>query len=118
MRNQEIVNALKTVFDNNLSDKVVWWLTANHPEVLVEAVQHSTIATTPKSENLKPETPDELKYKIQAMMYNVHLIAALDTTYGASSKVRHIKAYRTITGAGLREAKDWVEEHYPEFALA
>lgn len=35
-------------------------------------------------------------------------------SYGASMKIPLIKAYRMMTGEGLREAKIWVEAHFTE----
>jgi len=38
-------------------------------------------------------------------------------TYGGSNKINLIKAYRALSGEGLREAKEWVEANFSEMEM-
>lgn len=66
---------------------------------MIKAILESIRLTTGSLQNLKNEV---IK---QAREFN---------TYGSSSKINLIKAYRSLSGEGLREAKDWVETNFTE----
>ena len=71
---------------------------------------------------------EEPKMRIKLFGYTIALtisksdlvaeVERLAKTYAAynagATKLARIKAYRTITGAFLKESKDWVESHFAD----
>lgn len=70
-------------------------------EVYVEVVVH--LKKPPVDQNNKPLSGKDL--------------AAWEVAYpfiADGAKINAIKAVREVTNLGLKEAKDWVEEHFPK----
>lgn len=66
-------------------------------------------------ENLRQpfETDDDANERLKAEVWG-HPYAKERNSNGFPSIIGYIKAYRAITGQGLKESKEWVEKRWPK----
>lgn len=101
MQTFEVVKTMQNVLhDVSVDDclNIIWELAASHPETFMEVVNKVAPNAVPVS-----------------LVEQVRRLAATFGHAGSSNKIDHIKAYRTLTHAGLHESKEWVETTFPEF---
>lgn len=99
----QVVKAMQELLKNpDQCVNVCWQVAANHPIAFLQTIDE--VCPTIKEASLP-------------MVDRVRKLACSLPRFGhAVGKVEFIKAYRTLTSQPLKESKDWVEAHYPEFA--
>lgn len=101
-----VVDSLRDVFDNGKDRGIVWWLASHDPLLFIDAAaaQGSFSAMNASTEVLKLRVIETSK-------------ANYDFNNNYMGKINLIKAHRSLTHAGLKESKDWVEANFnfPEY---